>query len=322
MYSFINLFSLAIVWGLFFSLARFAGESGIPKTSLITCVTVLDVIAFLVICRFRGIYPKLRRSSFIFYGVCAAFGYLLPMQLELYAAPIIGAGLLTMLVSLTPVITMVIALVIGHEHVSRSRIAGILLAVVAMLPLFYQDLSAASFDGTDRIIAMCAALVVACCYGIYHNYIAVKWPDGEDGWQLATGEAIACSAMMLPVLMITGGADLHLLADFTASWVIVAYVILSVSSIYLYFYLIKLGGAVYVSMAGFLTLGFGVGFGIWLFDERYPWWVALCVAGLMGATFLASRKTDNPGDSDEDNDKDRDRNGDQHGDKTVAETPG
>lgn len=288
MYPFLLLVALGVIWGFFFSLARFAGESGVPQTSLITAITILDVIAFLMICRFRSIYPQIRAKSMVFYGVCGILGYLLPMQLELYAAPRIGAGLLTMIVSLTPILTMLIAIAARTEHVSHRKMIGVLLAMGAMVPIFAADAAADISAASPALLPMMMALMVAFSYASYHNYITKFWPESQDGWQLASGEAIACSLIMLPIFLLVGDPEIKPLLDLHVMLVIGAYVALSVSSIYLYFYLIKHGGAVFVSMAGFISIGAGVMFGMVFFGETHPFWMIFCLAALIGATWLAT----------------------------------
>lgn len=288
MYPFLLLVTLGIIWGLFFSLARFAGESGVSQTSLITAITAIDVLAFLAICKFRNVFPLVRFQSLAFYAVCGVLGYLLPMQLELYAAPRIGAGLLTMIVSLTPILTILIALLVRTEPVCHRKIAGVILAMLAMAPIFAADALIDITAGGRHFLAMIMALMVALSYAIYHNYITKFWPESEDGWQLATGEAIACSLIMIPIFLLVGDADISPLLHPKVSGIIAGYVILSVSSIYLYFYLIQHGGAVFVSMAGFVSIGAGVIFGMLFFGETYPAWIVLSLATLIGATWLAT----------------------------------
>ena len=283
---------LGLVWGMFFSLSRFAGETQIPPLTIIAYSLTLEIPLFAAICIIRGKYPNLwRPASMVFYLMAAILGYMVPALLEIRTAPIIGAGLLTMIVTLTPVTTLVIAFFMRTDTLTRKKIAGVILASIAMLPILLGNNLAMPIP-ERAALGLTLAILVPVCYGLYHNFVARFWPSGEDGWQLASGEVIIGALTILPFVAITRGLELAPAIETGLIWIMGGYIILGAISIYLYFYLLDAGGPVFVSLAGFISLIAGVVFGIIFFGETHPWWVWGAMAVIAAAVWLAtSNKT-------------------------------
>ena len=283
-----GLVGLGLVWGMFFSLSRAAGETGINPFSILAYVLVAEIPVFGLVCLYRRRFPRIfRPASVIFYIAAGLLGYMIPSILELYAAPMIGAGLLTIIVSLTPIATLILAFLMKTDRLSLKRVAGIILASIAMMPILLTGDITMPMPEMAKI-GFILAMLVTCCYGIYHNVIARYWPEGEDGWQLATGEVIVGSVVIVPLVSIINGIDLAPILDTGLYMIMVLYVILSASSIYLYFYLQQKGGPVFASLAGFISLIAGVLFGIIFFAESYPWWIALSIAAMIIAIWMST----------------------------------
>ena len=283
-----GLIGLGIVWGLFFSLSRAAGETGINPFSILAYVMIAEIPVFLIICKYRRRFPRLfRPASFFFYVAAALLGYMIPSILELYAAPMIGAGLLTIIVSMTPMMTVSLAFVMRTDHLTKKKVGGVLLASLALLPIMLSRGIAVPMPElamTGFILALC----VTVCYGFYHNVVAKYWPEGEDGWQLATGEVIVGSVVIIPSVLNINGFDLAPIIDTGFYGMMIGYIVLSAASIYLYFYLQEKGGPVFASLAGFISLIAGVVFGMIFFGEHYPWWVSLSILMMIAAIWLTT----------------------------------
>ena len=284
----LGLIFLGMTWGLFFSLSRFAGETEIEPLSILAYTLIAEVPVFGLICLYRGKYPRLfRPTSMAFYLMAGILGYMIPAILELYSAPIIGAGLLTIVVSLTPVVTVIIAFTMRTDQLNRRKIIGVILASLAMLPILLGEKLSVPIPELAGF-GLALAVSVPLCYGFYHNFIAKFWPEGEDGWQLATGEmAIGCLTIV-PMVFLFYGVELAPVMETGLYRIMIGYIVLSAASIYLYFFLLEKGGPIFVSLAGFVSLIAGVFFGMVFFGETHPWWVWLSVLVIVGAIWLAT----------------------------------
>lgn len=279
---------LGIAWGLFFSLSRFAGETEIEPVVLVAYIIFAECPFFWLICWKRGRFPRIWRPiSMLFYLMAASLGYFLPAVLELLAAPIIGAGLLTIFASMTPLVTVSLAFTMRTEPLDMRKTFGVILGTLALLPIMLrEDLIMPKPE--LAIKGFTCAILVACCYGLYHNLVAKFWPDDEDSWQLATGETVAGAIVFVPFALLIYGVEPIPVSGLNLLLLFSGYMVLSMTSIYLYFFLLKASGPIFVSLAGFISLGAGVVFGMLIFGERHPTWIWPCLLVMLGATWLAA----------------------------------
>ena len=286
--AYIGLISLGIVWGAFFVLSRFAGETEMTPMVLVSYIVMAELPFFWLICWWRGRLPRVwRPASMIFYLMAMTVGYFIPAVLELKAAPIIGAGLLTIFVSMTPMVTVVVAFMMRTEAKSLRKFVGVIIATLAVLPMMLSE-NMIMPKPEHAMTGFTIALMVAVCYGLYHNLVAKFWPEGEDSWQLATGETVAGLLVIVPFSLLIYGVEPLPLDHIRLPIVFAGYLLLSMASIWLYFYILKAGGPVFASMAGFISLVAGVVLGMLIFGERHPPWVIFSMLAMIGATWLTT----------------------------------
>jgi len=280
-------FLLGCLWGLHFSLIKICSESGLAPAA-VTFYTTLGVSAlFLIISALRRQLPYFQRKHIIFYALCSVFGYLLAIFIELLVAQYMDAGLLTLIVSTTPLFTLVFALINKTEPVSPRRIAGVGVGCVAMgMILLPQTTISADILGWIGL-----AFLVPVSYGIYHNYVASRWPADSDTWQVASGEMIVALLLLAPLFATFGEPAQSPLVNGDAAWrsvywVIMIMVVFAAMEVFLYFTIIKRAGAVVVSLSNFVTIAAGVIWGMIIFGERPGLWSWVSVAVLMIALAL------------------------------------
>ena len=83
---------LGLTWGLFFSLSRIAGETGVEPMVILSFTLLAEIPIFGVMCLIRGRYPRLfRPASIIFYlmaGILAS--YMIPAVLNYILHRLLG----------------------------------------------------------------------------------------------------------------------------------------------------------------------------------------------------------------------------------------
>ena len=251
-------------WGLYFSLIKIAALSGISYVGILTLTTVGVGLGMSAIALLRRRIPVFSTRHFIFYLVCALSGYLLPMIIELWVITHMPAGLLTLIVSIAPLATLVFAWVMKSDLVNLSRLSGILLGAFAVFAILLPEA-----HGSESVAWrwLLLALVVPASYAIHHNFAARCWPEGSDSYQVACGEAIVASLLLIGVSMF------HWQWQDVQSWnqghsVIVFMALISLIDIYIYFELIRLKGPIYCSHANYFMVVSGVIWGMVIFAER------------------------------------------------------
>ena len=255
---------LGTSWGLYFSLLKFALETGISYVGIATLTTAAVCIGMAIIAGLRRKWPAFGRGQVIFYVTCAILGYLIPMLIELRAVVYMPVGVLTLIVSVAPITTLFFAWLMRTDHVDWRKTIGMLIGTVAIFAILIPD---AHFTNAVDWHWLLLVTLVPVSYALYHNVIARYWPEGTDAWQIACGEAIM--------------ATILLSAFFAPQWpnetfsewnngytAIVVMSSIALIDIYIYFEVVRLRGPIFVSHANFFMVVSGIVWGMVFFGEQ------------------------------------------------------
>ena len=277
---------LGLSWGLHFPIIKFAARSGLPYSGIAAAIICGVALALLAINVVRRRLPEFRRRHLRFYLVCAILGYLVPYFLSLFAVGRIDAGMLTLITSTSPILTLCLATIVGAERMTRARVTGIGLGLASVLFLVVPQ-----FGGMDSVTltAIAVAFGVPASYSSYHVYLSKRWPPGSDSFQVAGGEAVVALCLMVPVFLATGGSGILHMQWTAGHWAILALVAITTVDCYLYFEIVRLAGPVFVSQANFITVVAGVLWGMLLHGERPGEWLWVSLVLLVGSLFMLMR---------------------------------
>jgi drug/metabolite transporter (DMT)-like permease len=243
---------------------KIAALSGISYTGILTLTTVGVALGMSAIALLRGRKPEFKLRHNVFYLVCASTGYLLPMIAELLVIVHMPAGVLTLIVSMAPLSTLLLAWLMRTDRISPARVAGILIGAVAIFAILLPD---AHHGGAVAWHWLLLATVVPISYSMHHNFASRCWPADSDSYQVACGEAIF------------GAALLVIFSSFNWQWqdiqswnrghsAILFMASISLIDIYIYFELIRIKGPIYTSHANYFMVISGVFWGMVIFAER------------------------------------------------------
>lgn len=260
----IYLVFLGSSWGLYFSMLKVAALSGISYVGIITLTTLGVGAGMIAIALLRRRKPEFSARHHLFYLVCALTGYLLPMIVELLVIAHMPASVLTLIVSISPMATLLIAWIMKTDTINLPRVLGVLVGAVAIFAILLPD------THVNEAVAwywLLLATTVPVSYAIHHNFTARCWPSGSDSYQVACGEAIYASLLMVAFSMF------HWQWQDVQSWnqghsAIVFMATIALIDIYIYFELIRLKGPIYTSHANYFMVISGVMWGMLIFAER------------------------------------------------------
>jgi drug/metabolite transporter (DMT)-like permease len=273
-------------WGLYFSMLKIAALSGISYTGILALTTVGVALGMSAIALLRRRRPEFKAQHHRFYLVCALTGYLLPMITELLVIEHMPAGVLTLIVSMAPLATLLLAWMMKTDIVNLPRVAGIVLGAVAIFAILLPDAHHGEAVAWRWLLL---ALLVPVSYSIHHNFSSRYWPAGSDSYQVACGEALYAAALLLVY------ASCNWQWQDVESWnkghsAILFMALISLIDIYIYFELIRVEGPIYTSHANYFMVVSGVLWGMVIFAERPSslMWVS---AGLLVASlYLVSKR--------------------------------
>lgn len=126
------------------------------------------------------------------------------------------------------------------------------------------------------------ALFVPAVCALDCFYVAAFWPNDLRPLQVVTGEAVAGAFLSALCLFWVGDPAPLLLSWTPGHWAIALFVPISALEAYLYFYLLRRTGAVFVSLGSLISLFAGIVWGILLIGESHPptVWLAVGLAAL------------------------------------------
>ncbi|WP_282610694.1 DMT family transporter [Pelagibius sp. Alg239-R121] len=278
------LFLLGALWGLQFTLLKIAADAELDELSILTIAMFLLALAFLAAMACRRAWFRPTLGHIWFFLISALFGFVVPLSGVILVAEQLSAGLIVFFESLTPVLTVAIVALLGTERLKLPRLLAVALGMIGVLLVLWPNIVR---PGSARLESMLIALVIPLAYAIDGVYVAARWPSDLRAFQVVTGEAVAAATMLLPFLLwqtLAAPAQLAYLTDpwFIETWgwghwAVLAFVPVSFLEAYLYFYLLKHAGAVFVSFGSFISLFAGIFWGLVLLGERHSVlvWIAV-----------------------------------------------
>ena len=243
---------------------KIAVLSGISYVGIAMLSTVGVAVGMCLIALVRKRRPGFTRKHHVFYLVCALTGYILPMLFELAAIAHMPAGVLTLIVSMAPMATLLLAWLARTDQINLARIGGVALGAGSIFVILLPDVHR-SGDVAWRWLLLAA--VVPFSYAVHHNFTARFWPGNDDSYQVACGEAIYSGCLLLIVsLFFWEWQDVQ-------SWnvghtAILIMALIALVDIYIYFELIRIKGPIFTSHANYFMVVSGVAWGMLLFAER------------------------------------------------------
>lgn len=150
------------LWGVWGAFAGISAQRGFPET-LVYCVWAVTMILPAVVVMQRDKWRLDRDPRSILYGLLIGLTGAGGQMVLFYAVTTGPAYLIFPIISLSPLITILMSLVLLKERTSRLGAVGVVLALVA-LPLF--DFSPQGFSFSQGSTWFPLALIIMLCWGV------------------------------------------------------------------------------------------------------------------------------------------------------------
>jgi drug/metabolite transporter (DMT)-like permease len=264
------------MWGGTFPAARMVAEGGIPAVGGVMASSLGGGLILLLWALARGRPPPLRRRYLLYYLMTGAVGIAIPSTAMYAAAGHMPSGVLSMLVTTSPMLTYGLALALGMEMVSWRRLAGIALGFAGVLLLLAPRLVVPGDDFAKwALIGLIAPAGWATNTALGARF---RPPQGDS---VALASAMLLTAAVL-LSLVAWPADLTF--DALPPWhqghlgVLILALVNGFAHV-LFFLIMARGGPVFLGQVGYIVTGTGVLWGMLLFGERHgPMvWLALAV---------------------------------------------
>ena len=257
-FNYLQLFTLAAIWGSSFLFMRVASPEFGPISLIMIRATV--AMLFLVpIVLYKKRYADIKKywkTLFIFGLINTA----IPFTLLSYATLYFTAGTASILNATMPFFTTLIAYVVFKDKLPTIGFIGLILGFAGVSIIASTSATADGLAWPAIIAALCATF----CYGV-STHIAKIYLSKADSLSCATGSQIFASMIMLPLGILFWPDN----AISTESWIsaIVLGIVCSGVAFIIFFSLVSQVGPTNTSTVTYLIPIFGILFGIIFLEE-------------------------------------------------------
>ena len=276
---------LILIAGLNFSLLipvnKIAGDAGLPHFAYVFWYALGAGLILLVPAIIRRELPSLSLPHLRLYFTSAALGFAFPFALLSFVATKLPSGVTVLLITLTPLFTYSLAVLIRLERFRFISAVGLLsgIAGVLLIVIPSDSLPAPSMAGWFLI-----ALLIPFGFGALNVIVERFRPPEASSLALAIGNLFAGALLLLPFLPATDQIYLFPGPRLDGDLALTAAVIINAVMWPMFYLIVRRAGASLFSIMTIIGVVGGIGWGILFFDEQHSGYV-WGAAGLMLAAF-------------------------------------
>lgn len=278
---------IGAMWGATQPLVKFAVAGGYRQFGMIFWQAVISAALLGGICMVRGTRLPLGRDYLGFYLLIAMIGTVLPHAASYQAIIYLPVGIMSIVLSLIPMLAFPIALALGNERFRMRRLMGLSLGLVAMLMIALPE---ASLPDPSVLVFLPLALVAPLFYAFEGNYVARWGTKGLDAFQVMYGASLVAVVTSLPLAVGFGQFIDPRRVWGLAEWSLVGSSVIHALTYTGYVWLVGRAGAVFAVQVSYPVTAFGLIWAMLILGERYsPWVWGAFVVMLVGLTLVQPR---------------------------------
>lgn len=264
---------LGIAWASTHLLSKIAVRHGAAPLGITLWEEVIGVLMLTPLMILTGRRLPLGRRYLALYLGCGVLGTVLPHWLSFQAMVHLPVGIISILMSLVPMMTFGLSLALGMERFEPRRALGLGLGALAVALIVLPD---ASLPGAGQAIWVLMGATVALSYAAESAFIARVSPRGVDALVIMTGLTWAALFLLLPLVAVTGSwVPMGPMGEVEAA--IVAMSAIHIACYLTFIWLIGRGGPVFAVQVAYPVTAAGVLWGMAVMGESHPAhiWAAL-----------------------------------------------
>src|SRR6185312_13462897 len=278
----------AAIYGGIFPVNRLAAEALWPPMGFAFAQSLLAglVLAGVAIISGRGFAASAAhlRAYLVMGGLVVG----LPIGILVAAAQHLDASVLTLVLCLSPILTLFIGALAGLERFDRRTFAGMLLGAAGVAVI---ALPGAGVVGADGVFWFLVALTAPVMFATANN--CAKWlrPEGASSMTMAAGTLLGAAAVA-GVVMLALGSAVRPATDTTGGLLpIILATAINAVFFWLFFELVARIGPARFSLFNYLAVAAGILWSLVAFHEKPAslFWVALLL--MVAAMYLALSRT-------------------------------
>lgn len=282
---------LGALWGITQPLAKIAVSDGYRSFGIIFWQFVIGAAILGAINRARGRGLPLEPRHIALYVIIALIGTLLPHSASYTAAIHLPSGILSIVLSLVPMMAFPIALAWGMDRFSMTRFLGLILGLAAIVLIAAPQ---TSLPDPAMVWWLPVAMIAPALYAVEGNFVARYGTEGLDAVQVLLGASLCGIVMAAPVALASGHWISPLPPYGAPDLAIVASAVAHAIAYTTYVWLLGRAGAVFAAQVGYLVTGFGIFWAKLILGETYSPWVWAAIGLMFLGLFLVQPRRPDP----------------------------
>ena len=278
-------------WGITQPLAKISVSTGYKPFGLIFWQLAIGTLVLGIILAVQRKALPINLHVMPVYLFIALVGTLIPNSTSYQAVVHLPAGLMSVLLSIIPMLAFPVAMVLGLDRFQWVRLFGLLAGLAGVLLIVLPD---ASLPEPGLVVWVALALVAPVCYAFEGNLLAKFGLQGLDALQALAGASLVGAVLALPLAVGTGQWIAPSLELGRADWALIAASVIHAVVYTTYVWIVGRAGPTFAAQISYLVTGFGVVWAILLLSESYSIYVWAAMALMFVGLFLVQPR--NPSD--------------------------
>ena len=270
-------------WGSTQALGKMAVSSGYQHFGLIFWQAAIGVLVLGALNLVRRRHFSLNRAGLRFAFIIACIGTLIPNSTFYISVAHLPSGVMSILISTIPMLSLPIALALGMDRLHPLRLLGLLCGFIGVALIAIPQ---TSLPTPDMAAWLPLAMVGPVFYALEGNYVAKWGMGGLDAVQAMFWASMLAALLALPLALGMGQwidprppygqPELALMASSTIHALMYA----------AYVWLAAKAGAVFATQTSYVVTLSGVLWAMLLLDEQFSAWVWAAMAVMLVGLFL------------------------------------
>lgn len=273
--------------GLTFSLNRIATTEGIPFIPYVFWSCLLSGVLLVGLCVYRRAYPSLRFEHLRTYLIIGVLGMALPVTILAFVAPNIPASVVALGMTLSPMMTYLLALALSMERFKWFGVGGIMLGLLGVLLIIVPE---TSLPDPDMALWVAISLLAPLCFALCAICAAKFRPSSARSVAVSAGVQLIAAIFLIPVMIV---ADSWWFVDSefgNGEWALVAVSVFYAIFWLCFFEIVRLAGPVFFSISNYIATISGVVWGMVIFGEALSPWIWAALALMLSGLYLLSTR--------------------------------
>jgi drug/metabolite transporter (DMT)-like permease len=277
------LLGAAVIFGAVFSVNKLAANGGAPALAYAFWQSFGAGLLLWIVLTLRGEKLSVARAALINYIVVGALVIGIPISLLTYIAPKLPAGVMTLVLALSPPFTFIMGVLARVERFRWLGLIGLLFGFAGVVLIVAPGASAAEPIAWQWFLL---ALLAPVMFAAANVSAALLQPPASSSVATAAGVLFGSALVILPVMLIAGQAWVPTHLDAAAIGTLLA---IAINAVFLVLFLeiIRRAGPVFFAQFNYLAVLAGVAWGAVIFGERLSIYVIAAMVLMFVGVFLS-----------------------------------